>query len=268
MAEEIQGASKQSFKNLLDLIAAIAGVAGFFYTLGILLLSMQIHLTYDLPFASTWQAATLVPEPIVFGQGIRVILADPLLIIFCALFFAFRKPQSVDRRAEERDNSDLSKKIIWIGNSGWDKWDIKIVLGTTVAIVLMYLITGLILIKQNSVAPAFEFAKRATSVILTFVFGGFISMAAIETRKQNYPFFARVGVIFVVAYVGVFLAAMLRGDLNEPPLTKVEIKQGKTLVQGRLLAHKDDYWHIIEDSGNIIAISNDEAKVVTIRKGK
>ncbi len=263
MAEEKQESSKQSFANLIDLISAITAVAGFLYTCGILLLSVQIHLTYQLPFAATWYAATMVPQQIVFGQGLQAILYSPvtfLVVIIFGIVLSRREFLQGDP-TEDQDGSFLSKKYS-IPN-GFYQFLMKYAL---IWILLFSVIPAQEALRLGSLQPLqmlVPFIARFMVAGLTMI--GFIIVTT-QSRKHNLSFPVVVAIIFSLGYANMFLSAALHGDLNEPPLTSIEIKKDNTIVRGRLLAHEGDYWHVIENTGTIVAISNDNAKTVTIGK--
>ena len=63
-----------------------------------------------------------------------------------------------------------------------------------------------------------------------------------------------------LAFVGAFTIAVIRG---EPPLPAVQLTANIS-VEGKLLAHVERFWYVLDKDGSVVAVPEDDVTEVRI----
>lgn len=214
------------------------------YAVGYVALAAQIAAAHTADFSTAFYAASLVPDKVILGQGLRAFWTEPLLVL---TFLISVVVWNTDRRP-------LPFDFVRAALTGFERqhykrrslWRFRIGLAAFVAL--------LILPEVFLGGPSVSLAPSVTGFLLGYVI--------VWGRQLGFPRISyHLAAIMLIA-VGMIAHLVLLADLEEPPLPQVVLQRdgGAASVSGRLVAHSHGYWHVL--TGNQL-LSVRDADVTT-----
>ncbi len=266
-------------------LSLLAALAIPLYSLGLIELTAQIAFTYELDYSTAWYAASLVPDKVVLGQGLRVVIAQPVYFatILVSLVTSIRSYQrSAERwqeiRLEAAKISGVAEQLKAAGpdeelerqlrasldrvdelaeesrQSRMPRWFRKWFAPLFLVLWLVSFVLAFIGRQWSFVVPT----------LTTLGASGLLLFVADVFARRRIPFRWTLPVTFLVAYAGAAIVAAVSAGLSEPPLPAVKI-DAQPPRQGQLITHTDGYWHILT-RGALVAVPDSGVGSVVVTR--
>jgi len=263
------------WKVAVEVSALVTVLVATVYAIGLFALWLPIATSVTHDYLTSWYAVSLMPRMVVIGQGIQVLFGVPLLaplivvLILWCVFFISSLTQRL-RRKQKETKSKLFLRTDFDTLGQWfniEKETLKFLLFVDLGIAAVAVIVSVVLgsdlwhwlpiyfISSFGGMIASDFMKRATMT------EGRWGRPQIASRK----WLARTFLTFYLTFVLNSLAGILYAS---PNLLFVSMEEQKDLKFGRLVAHADGYWHIIDGQGTLRAIPDEEAGAVRVSSEK
>ncbi len=286
MTSSVQEDTDTALLSLADVgvwLSLLAALAIPVYSLGLIALTAQIAFTYSLDYSTAWYAASLVPNKVVLGQGLRVVVVQPwyFLIILPStvhnMWGVYRSSgRLVEARMEVAKIAGVREQLDARGHDdelgrqmqasldrlkemveesprsrmpqGLIKW-----VGLLVVVMLLALMVLALVARDWS---------TTAGLLTTFVTTGTFLYVGTVFARRRIPFRWALPIAFLVVYAGAVLIAAVSAGLSEPPLPLVKIS-AQPPRQGQLLTHADGYWHILTE-GSLVVVPDCGVTFVTV----
>jgi len=255
------------------------------YPLGLLILWLQIHLTYGEDLVVSWYAANLVPSPVVLGLGASAVwdllTQGRYLLYLAVLFLAVISFALITRRERHRVQSEQSpSSSTEVSEAVVERvrvadfhiriplFDLYLLLtkraaigyGVVLSITVLWLMGGWIFLLLQGL-----WTSVATDVLAFLsITSGILLMLRASLGLAEGPGFDKRRFLagFAVAFVGLLVSAVLYSGFQSPALPYVQMGSREALKEGVLLARTEEYWFVFDSEGEFYAIPNDSAEEV------
>jgi magnesium-transporting ATPase (P-type) len=268
---------KHDWLGIIGQLSALTAVlVGSIYILGLLSLFVPLAINYTKDLTTAWYAVSLLPRPVVAGQGVLQLLSYPLLLtvvsVLSLLGFGVLARRT-RRRFPKRGR--LAYIVISIG-----------LMGLVVAawIYILWYYVGSLGGYQAYVEkwygpnhPVFEALLNyvVSCVVLLFVVlrGQFTAQRGLDISSERLlPRVSNRADLFkgvLICWGGLLIIAVFQLFLMRPPLPKVEVTSemvipGMDQNPAHLLTHTDGFWYVFNQDGALIAIPDAEVKSVQV----
>jgi hypothetical protein len=253
-------------------IAALITVGGLaIYVVGLAGLAWSIWSRITNDFSTAWYAASLIPRTVVAGQAMRIWMRWPLAITLLWV------PATLVWVILAKSDIQSVLSLIISGLSPTSQRSLQVVLTTlagAIGVALMRLLASRLIPEWDS-ASIWSRSLAVTSLFFGFALAITASIVASTgiAIDQVFPPELRVngdrvllGVAFIFA--GGFLIGMPSSASVEPPLPTVRFSQpsGTDVVYGKLVAHRDGFWHYFNGMLELTSVRDDV--VVGVRVGE
>lgn len=234
--------------NLINTLTTVAGLAGIFYAVGLVVFILQLLVTFELDFATALHAASLVSQIVILGQGLRVLVIPTFLFtaVLLPAFLFYASPKRVRKMFEEAEQKDGTNKKV--PKSRFFTFATKILFPISFIVFVLFPI-GIALFQGNW--------RQLISLIIYLIVGVVIGLVLLFTAEQGHSLRRRSFVSFSILLVGSFIAAFVSGQLAQPPLPPVQIQSQGQQIQGTLLVHTDGYWYVFTNPSKALQVIPD-----------
>lgn len=258
------GEQTNSLRETLEAFFFYVGIPALtLYPLGFVALCLQMWRDHDFPyswdfgefnFGMTWYAASLIPKVVIMGTGVRLLFLS-LLACVLAMGIASLTFNFLQRYWHLRQRWHLIET--WKGNGKWEVLLWRLSFATLLPLVVY------ILWSDFAVDSWYDAPFLAAFVLLSASAGALVVHAKHRERGGRVPH------KLAVAYAGAVVAALSLSALQLPDLPLVELEAEAETWPERLpgepfvlLAQGQGYWHVYNRTNGLLAVPEDEAKVV------
>ncbi len=298
--EREQSSSRPSVTGILPFLSGLGVIVGLFYSLGLTVLSLRINERVH-NFSTAWYAASLVPNKVVLGQGVRLFFTPLVLpaLVFLAigLWLTLGRARAAQHVKEEpattnfwtritrpmevrfplQNNADESSYFSALWRYFYNTiFSVEIfvliiyyLIGMVLSIIIVYIVQGHTRIIQFAVDDPFAFIIVHVAALVSLIL--IFDIAHIDSRRRV-PLFWRLLKVLLVGYIFALVLGVAEYRYTlELPLPKVTLETtlpGQAVVDGRLLSNVYPYWYILHDidgQTNIIVIPTDKVRSSVIR---
>src|SRR5829696_768814 len=258
-----------SFWDIVQWLATFIVVPGvLLYPAGFLVFVLQICRFYPFDFWTAWYMTSLIPAPVVIGQGVKVLFWPLVVSLVTSLLFSRVRIVRSNKRSLLRTR--LSPRNLP------DAIDTHLALTTSTTVFLIFVVPISVMLLAYLVYVTSEtpntlyWAFFLPPAIAFALIGGWLISHDYYLKwpadKSHWGFLkgATEGWIIrglLLAYAGATLSAFLTvlpmDLLNQDPdlphlemtiLGKGQEDRNRTIEDGLLLANSDGYWHVIDTS--------------------
>ncbi len=283
--------SLSTIAAVLSTAGAVAGLWVLFYALGLVLLALQLRLTYGHDFVTAWSTATLVSRSIVLGELPRLFVERPAFFLYLGtwavldwFFTRLARPpterSTVDVEREMKAEFDEAQKQIAAASTNetealrrygawidWQKHQVgrwrrrrqREVRWRPKRNVLI----DLLLLVFVALPPVLAGRWLVAADAVVTLASAMVAMTFMIKQRFRLPTILRLLGASALLYVGLTAGGLISGSLRTPPLPVVELRQAE-LPKGYLLNHADGYWYILTSKGKVEMISDDAAQWLTL----
>ncbi len=267
MAEANTASTNRETHSLRDVLEGFFFYVGIpaltLYPLGFVALCLQMWRDQEFPyswdfggfnFGITWYTASLVPKVVVMGTGVRLLFLSLLACVLAmgvsSLAFNF-----LQRRWHVQQRWHLLEA--WTGSRKREVmfWRLSFVTLLPLAVYIIW--------NDFDIDSWYDAPFLAAFVLLSAAAGTVLIHA--RHREGGRRFLHGLA----VAYAGAVLAALSLSALQLPDLPQVELKAEAESWPLRpadepfvLLSQEAGYWHVYNRTRGLLAVPDDEAKVV------
>src|SRR5215207_8819158 len=247
-------------------LAAILTIGGVtIYVLGLVGLTIPIFRAFAEDLTTAWYAVSLMPRTVVAGEGVRIWVRIPL-ILMALLVIPILLPTIV---------YDLIPRI----RSSIP--GIPTAAATAPGVILTLVLTAIVVTIAFSISYLAHSQRRhlAYSQLRfdrnSFVFTVTLTAAGLGITELVF-YIGTKNVLYetLLLFAGSFLIGVPWAILREPPLPRVRVMKhvgliegensSPTEVQGHLVNHSDGFWHLFDDNSTEL-LSIPDAQVLEVR---
>jgi hypothetical protein len=244
--------------GLGEISASLAVLGIVIYALGLVALSWPIYRRITGDATTALYAVSLMPKTVVVGQGVRLLFGLPLVITTLWVSIGV-----VSRIAQNIFTSFSSSYSVWVQRGG------------SFLVVIVIIGLGFYLISRMSAiweavevqggspwATVFSFAFAVVMGIVTglVVINVFFDQGAILPQWPGWTSTLKTLMLLFLLNSVIGFALALAG---EPPLPGIGLN-GSTTPEGKLVAHSDGVWYVLDDNGKLVGIPDDNAGKVFV----
>ncbi len=253
-ARETESKAWLTLSSIGSALSLAAAIAVPLYAVGYIGLAAQIATSYTGDFSTAFYAASLVPNKVIVGQGLRAFWTEPILSIIFLLGVLYQAHSN----QRPVSNTGFYRAIVFQGD--WRKYKaLPLWIGRLVfLIVLLAPVLALVDILRTGNTIHWASAIHAVTVIGV----GYVIQKGRESRVPRITYYLAS---ILLLYIGMIVFLIFVADLEEPPLPQVELQRASSEVKvtGRLVAHSDGYWHVLI-TGKLVAVKDDTVGTATL----
>jgi len=244
--------------GLAEISALLAALGILIYALGLVALCWPIYRRITMDASTALYAVSLMPKTVVAGQGVRMLFGLPLVATTVWV------TMSVVQHIALNIWNDFSESY-----SSWVEIGGVILISAVIIGGFLYLIT-----RMSAIWEAIE-SQGTTRLATLFVFAFALVMGVVTSLVVGGTFFESGAILpqlpgwasTLKTLMWIFILNSILGFTlafaGEPPLPGIALNDSPT-PEGKLVAHADGIWYVLDDSGKLMGIPDDKAGRVLV----
>jgi len=240
----IASQSMRRWLNFAEVSGLLALVGAMGYLLGILVLWVPIVRNYTQDIVASWYSVSMVPKTIVVGHGLIRLLV-PTLVYTLLIAVALSSYYVPALRSRKRGAAIRIAALSIVILISLIPLFVVLISGDEITLLVWALVLLAPVLISIPLAWVTFYLRR--------------SLQHVEKRRRTV--LTSITVVLASSFLLSFLIFVVAAP--RPPLPRVELT-GSQRVEGRLLAHAEGYWYILNVEGNVVAISDEVAKRATV----
>lgn len=284
-----------SFTGIFPFLSGLGVIVGLLYSLGLTVLSLRINERVH-NFSTAWYAASLVPNKVVLGQGVKLfftpLVLPALVFLVIGMWMTLTRARAGQHAKEEPATTnfwtrltrpmearfqlqDSAEELSYIA-ALWKYFYTTIfsveililiiyyLMGMLLSIAFVYVVQGHLRLIHFMMTDPYGFLVIQLAAMLSVI--SIFVIAYIDSRRRVHRFWRLLKVLFVVYLFAIVLGAVEYRYTMDLPLPKVTVETtipGQPVIDGRLLTYVQPYWYIlhdINDRSNIVVIPTDRVR--------
>lgn len=252
--QETEARAALTLSSIGTVVSIVATLTVPLYAVGFVALAAQIAATYTGDFSAALYAASLVPDKVIVGQGLRAFWIAPytagsFVISVLLLARLYQRPVGA---------IPVLKAVLFLGD--WRTYSTRPLLLArvfylSVALLFAVLVQGFVMRGDKSLW-----------YVLSLVFVVIVVSQIIRRgRETGAPRVSYYLPSILIGYAGMIAQLLFVTSLAEPPLPHVALQPAtnQAAISGRLVTHSDGYWHVLT-TDRLVAVRDADVRTATL----